>query len=584
MSPTWKRFCLQNGNGLKMTVRKRLHSLAVLILLVCALAAHSLAEEAVPTKRDVLQRILTQYNGTSAIRVANERIYLPEELLTFYRERSFEPLWSTSDSQGRNQIREVLRQLDAGYVNGVSGGDYHRSFFQSLLSRYSIQEKLADQQRLVWNAWYDILLTDALFHYAIHLADGRVTADSIQDGWNSQREKIDLLESLDSTFDHDQPGRFLQGVQPAHKGYRELQKVLQRYGQIEAFGGWPSIPEGKPLRLGTADHRVGLLRTRLLLSGDLVDIPEVDSIKLEKIDIEALQHFQQRHGLIPDGLLGPQTLTALNVPVKNRLQQIVLNMERWRWLPKSLGEKYLLVNIADFRISLIEQEQVQLSMPVVVGNKYRQTPVFSTLMKYIEFAPYWYVPRTILKKDKLPVLKKDPGYLKRNHYEIVSWDKSVVIDPETVDWETIDSKGFPGILRQAPGPWNPLGRVKFYMPNQYSISLHDTNQRYLFGRRDRKFSSGCIRIKRPDALAQILLADQGWDLSRVTDAMAYEHPERYYLKESLPIHILYWTAWVDESGALNFREDIYGRDRNLMSLLSRSTCSCADKPTIMAKK
>jgi len=249
-------------------------------------------------------------------------------------------------------------------------------------------------------------------------------------------------------------------------------------------------------------------------------------------------------------------------------------MERWRWLPQELGEKYLLVNIADFSASIVDHGQTVLSMPVVVGNHYRKTPVFSAAMTYIEFAPYWYVPPTILAEDKLPLIKADPAYLEQHHFEIVAWDKETPIDPQHIDWQTVDSESFPGMLRQKPGGWNALGRAKFMLPNPYAIYLHDTNERRLFNQRNRQFSSGCIRLKRPAELARYLLADQGWNAADVEAAMTGETPRQVYLQHPLPVHILYWTAWVDDTGRVNFRDDIYGRDRDLQKALSRIESGC----------
>ena len=269
-----------------------------------------------------------------------------------------------------------------------------------------------------------------------------------------------------------------------------------------------------------------------------------------------------------------QPLEALNVPVSQRVRQIELNMERWRWLPRSLGSNYLLVNIADFRANVIEEGKTVLSMPVVVGNAYRKTPVFSAELEYVEFAPYWLVPPTILEEDKLPVIRSDPGYLERNHYEIVSWDQQQDIDPQSIDWSTVDSENFPGVLRQRPGPWNPLGRVKFIFPNDYAIYLHDTNRRDLFRQRNRKYSSGCIRLQRPDKLANYLLCNSGWNEKLVDKAMRSSVSQQVYLEQPLPVHVLYWTAWIDDDGLVNFREDVYNRDQDLQQALDQRDAGC----------
>lgn len=522
----------------------------------------------------ILKAILHQIEENPDFKVAGEAIYMQEELSQFYTDRLYTSLWTTEDVNGRQQIRSLLRHLETSYANGMCGADYHLPFFQDLLNHFSITESNQTLPRIRWSGWYDLLLTDALFHYALHLNEGRASSDSIQEGWTLRKQKIDLLNVVSYTFKNNELNKILLGFQPKHKGYQALQKSLQQYREVEAFGGWTDIPPGESLRLGMTDDRLFLLRTRLLLTADLIDHAEKESAQMQPADVAALKRLQKRYGLHPDGVLGKRTLLALNVSVSDRIRQIKINMERWRWLPKKLGEKYLLVNIADFSISLIDQGKSVLSMPVVVGNRYRKTPVFSADMKYIEFSPYWYVPPTIFDEDKLPVIRKDLTYLERNHYEVVGWDRETIIDPSTIDWETIDSETFPGLLRQTPGPWNALGRVKFMLPNSHSIYLHDTNKRHLFSQRDRQFSSGCIRLKRPVDLAQYLLADQGWNAENVIDAMASEETKRLYLKAPLPVHVLYWTAWVDDFGQINFREDVYGRDRDLLQALRQVPSGC----------
>jgi murein L,D-transpeptidase YcbB/YkuD len=522
----------------------------------------------------VLKTILSQIEGQPDFRVAGEPIFMQEELFGFYEQREYLPLWTTDDNKGRDQIRELLRYIDSSHSNGLCADDYHLSFFRDLLSHFSIEENNLNRPRLRWSAWYDILLTDALFHYALHLIEGRAPVGTIQDGWNLRKQKVDLMNVVSYTFKNNSLNKVLLDFQPKHKGYLVLQQALQRYREIEALGGWIAIEAGESLRLGIKDERLFLLRTRLLLSGDLISPPQSNSARMEAADVIALKRFQRRYGLNPDGVMGERTLAALNVSVSDRIRQIELNMERWRWLPKTLGEKYLLVNIADFTVSIIDAGKTVMSMPVVVGNRYRKTPVFSARLNYIEFSPYWYVPPTILEEDKLPVIRKDLTYIERNHYEIVAWDRETIIDPQTIDWDEVDAETFPGLLRQKPGPWNALGRVKFMLPNSYSIYLHDTNERHLFGQRNRQFSSGCIRLKRPVDLAHYLLADQGWDTEKVIEAMASKEPKRLYLKTPLPVHVLYWTAWVDDAGQLNFREDAYDRDEDLLQALSLAHSGC----------
>lgn len=553
------------------------------IVLLTAFPADPLPAATQPTAPDgALKEIVEQIEADPELRVAGEPIFMPGDLIGFYRERNHAPLWRSADPAGREQIRTALAYFTASPGTGLCGADYHLPFFQELLSHFAIEEYDYGLPRLRWSGWYDILLTDALFHYAQHMIKGRVPENAIQEGWNLRKKQDNLARVVNYAFAHDELEKILHDFQPVHPGYIALQRALARYREIEAFGGWAPIPDGETLHEGIADERVALLRSRLLLSGDLEDFPEAGLTRMTAVDSAALKRFQNRHGLAADGVLGEQTLAALNVPVSARVRQIELNLERWRWLPKAVDDRYLLVNIADFSVSIVEKGRVVLSLPAVVGTRYRKTPVFSARLEYIEFAPYWYVPKTILVEDKLPLIRRDPSYLEANHYELVARDLSTPLDPAVIDWETVDGEDFPGLLRQKPGPWNALGRVKFMLPNPYAVYLHDTNERHLFWQRNRQFSSGCIRLKQPEALARYLLADASWDDEDIDTAMAGETPRRVYLKKPLPVHVLYWTAWVDEAGRVNFRDDVYGRDRDLLQAMQATPSGCTIHKTAAA--
>jgi murein L,D-transpeptidase YcbB/YkuD len=278
--------------------------------------------------------------------------------------------------------------------------------------------------------------------------------------------------------------------------------------------------------------------------------------------VAAAKSFQIRHGLVDDGVIGRKTLAAMNVSVDERIRQMELNLERWRWMPKSFGKRHIRVNVADFRLDVIENGKSVMHMPVIVGTQYRKTPVFSASMTYLEFAPYWTVPPTILREDKLPLIKSNPDYLEEKNFRILSRTvKGDFVDPLTIDWTEVEAETFPGLLRMEPGPWNPLGRVKFMFPNRFNVYLHDTNEAYLFDNNVRSFSSGCIRVERPRELAEYLLSEE-FDTEDVGLLLSASEPEQISIKP-IPVHIQYWTAWVNEEGQINFREDVYFRDMDL---------------------
>ncbi len=489
-------------------------------------------------------------------------LILPE----FYADRAYAPAWV--NDRGEVPSADVLLDaLRGAATEGLCPEDYHLDLIDSLLRLAADtrgQALLFDPQ---WMAKLDLLLTDAFLWYASDHLQGRMAFAELRQ--QSRRDNIaDPAKLLDHALSQQRLKAALSDLIPAHPGYQRLVKQLDQYRQIAVMGGWPKVPAGVMVRPNERDSRVRLLKARLLMTENVAVLSGDDPDLLDGLTVRALRLFQKRHGLFVDGVLGPRTLAELNVPVEERIRQIELNLERWRWLPKALGKRYLQVNIADFSLKVVENDQVVMSMPVIVGGEYRKTPVFSGEMTYLEFSPYWYVPPTILREDKLPIIKKNPGWLKKNHYEIVSWrDPKVVVDPDRIDWKKVNVGNFPGALRHKPGPKNPLGQVKFMFPNRFAVYLHDTPERHLFQRRVRLFSSGCIRIERPLDLAQYLLEPQGVSCGELLDAVERDTPLRVSLKQPLPVQILYWTAWVDPDGMVNFRGDFYLRDMDMETAL-----------------
>ncbi len=411
----------------------------------------------------------------------------------------------------------------------------------------------------------DLLLTQGFFIYGTHLVEGRVDPALAHVDWRARRRKIDLAKLLPPAVDGDSMGRLLAELAPPHEGYRELMTALAGYRELAARGGWPRVPGGESLRPGDIDSRLPYVRARLRVTGELVEGVDFERNAYGPATVAAVKQFQLRHGLDPDGVVGRRTLAAMNVPVEARIRQIELNLERWRWLSRDLGKRHIRVNIADYSLEVVENNEVVLSMPVIVGTPYRKTPVFSARMTYLEFAPYWTVPATILREDKLPAIRKNPDFLREHHFRVIrsSGRELSAEDLAQIDWHAVRAERFPGELRMDPGPWNPLGRVKFMFPNAFNVYLHDTNERWLFDRHLRTFSSGCIRIERPVELARFLLRDRpGWSEERLQESLQRTRPMQVGI-EPVPTHIQYWTAWVDREGAIQFRSDLYQRDLDL---------------------
>jgi len=352
--------------------------------------------------------------------------------------------------------------------------------------------------------------------------------------------------------------------------FLRLQDALVLYRAIDARGGWPQIPARRTLRPGAAGPDVAILHHRLSVSGDLSELAVRPDRYVGNL-VDAVERFQRRHGLVADGIIGPKTRAALNVPARQRIVQLAINLERRRRIQDDLGRRYVFINIADAVVKYVEEAKTLLDMRAVVGTPYRKTPTFSALMTEIRFNPSWYVPRRILREDVMPKILRDPSYLAREGFEVLSGGGAAarVIDGSTIDWLHFATARFPYLLRQAPGPGNALGQVKFQIPNRHNIYLHDTPARALLIRPQRAFSSGCIRLEKPLELASALLRDQAdWSADRIKQVVARARPVTVHLARPVPVHFTYLTAWVNKDGTVHFRDDIYDRDRALARRLS----------------
>ncbi len=511
------------------------------------------------TSQQIERLLSSRESGPSPI-IGVARLLAHDQIFNLYHKRGFAPLWldGWQLKPGSFTLLENLRNAGA---HGLCGDDYLLVQLEGLIGLHKDFARknlpLAPQNRAV----LDLFLSQAFLTFASHMVEGQVDPRLAHVDWRARQRKVHLLKLLEYALDNDRMPQVLEGLYPPHEEYRNLVAALALYQKLSALGGWPVIPSGPAIRPGDRTHRVRLLKELLQTTGDLTQVTEAGPL-YDQETVAAVMKFQARHGLVDDGVIGSKTLVALNVPVEERIRQIELNLERWRWMPKSFGKRHLRVNVADFSLVVVEDGETVLQMPVIVGTQYRKTPVFSAQMSYLEFAPYWTVPPTILREDKLPIIKQNWRYLEEKHFRIVSRsDAETFIDPEDVDWQNTDVKNFPGLLRMEPGPWNPLGRVKFMFPNRFNVYLHDTNESYLFDNNVRSFSSGCIRVKRPDELAYYLLQEE-LGAARLEELLTASEPEQVPIKP-IPVHIQYWTAWVDQEGLVNFRPDVYFRDLDL---------------------
>jgi len=345
--------------------------------------------------------------------------------------------------------------------------------------------------------------------------------------------------------------------------FRGLATGIGFYKHIAAQGGWPVVPPGGTLKVGVSDPRVPVLRQRLSMTGDYLGA-ETDSTKFDGELKAAVIAYQTRNGAEPDGVVGKGTLASLNIPVEQRIRQMEINRERWARMPAALGKRFVLVNMAGFELNVIEGEKSVLSMRVIVGKDYHSTPMFSDTIKFIEFNPYWNVPKSIATKELVPdYARKGTGSAVKQGFEIVRGEETAPVT--SVKWSNwIGKEELPFRIRQRPGPANALGEMKFMFPNKHNVYLHDTNARGLFQKTVRAFSHGCVRVQRPHELATYLLAANGdMPRDRIDGIVASKEHTTVNLAKPVPVHLAYMTAWLDWKGILQFRPDIYGRDKEL---------------------
>jgi murein L,D-transpeptidase YcbB/YkuD len=483
----------------------------------------------------------------------------------FYQKRGNEPAWI----DGRKPRREMDELIDALQHAGRDGLDpelYNASLLKARRAeagRGFLTMKGFDEKEA---ATLDVWLTYLYLQYASDLTNGVSDLSHADPKWQLRDKKSDPLALLDDALARHEVGASLEKLTPEHQQYVKLRDALARYRDIAQRGGWPQVPAQLRLKPGQHNPLVADLARRLAATGDYTgaigEHVEVYGPELQ----EAVKRFQRRHGLEPNASVGRELAAQMNVPVERRIEQIELNLERWRWLPRDLGDRFVLVNLPEYRLEVWDHGTVPVTMKVVVGKKDTPTPIFSDNMTYIIFSPYWNVPSDIAAKETLPHALSDPSFLQKMNMDVLD-SSGQVVNPASIDLSNPGAYRF----RQRPGASNSLGLVKFMFPNQYDIYLHDTPADSLFARAVRSFSHGCVRLEQPERLAQYVLKDQpDWTPEKIEQAMHGGVEKTVKLREPLPVYLGYWTARISADGLLQFRNDLYGVDARQEALLAQT--------------
>ncbi|CCU78053.1 hypothetical protein HSACCH_00366 [Halanaerobium saccharolyticum subsp. saccharolyticum DSM 6643] len=544
-----------------MILKRRLLVFLILIFIIFIFNINAIAQNdlAMSIRNHLI--VIEEYEGYFP---EDENVRFYQELIEFYDQRHYRSIWFEGEEFKRDP-EPLLKEIKNSYFEGLNPSDYHLGLIETCIDESTLFSADCLNKRAV----LDILLTNAYLSLASDYLNGKIDAEIIIDDYNYEAESLGSQKLLSHLTDKEiNMRRVIKSQLPKTENYKELKKQLAFYrdsGQIES---WPQIETGEILAIEARGNRVAQLVENLsaknYLNANNLEAKNYFSQEVKR----AVRRFQLDHGLKSDGIVGKKTIKALNITLDHRIKQLIINMERWRWLPENLGSRFIYVNIADYNLKLYEDDQVIMEMKTIVGKEQRSTPVFSDTIKYLVINPYWYVPKSIAVKDKLPLIKEDYNYLEENNYSLFKYtgnNKLEKIDPAKVDWSEIDKDNFNYLLRQNPGDQNALGRVKFMFPNKFSIYLHDTPGRYLFSENERGFSSGCIRIEKPIDLAEYLLDDQEkWNREKIKKEMTKDKEKIVYLNDPIKIYLQYNTAWVDSLNNLNFREDIYSRDQKIM--------------------
>jgi murein L,D-transpeptidase YcbB/YkuD len=467
-------------------------------------------------------------------------------------------LWLDDQYQLNNNGHDALSFIQSASVHGLDPDHYHLSLLQSLSNADNINRA----------RYFDSLLSDALLDLIHDIAIGRMNPAEVDPKWFIARDTVDPGAILQTALLSGHLKNSLNQLIPRAPQYHHLTDALSRYLSYAERGGWQSIPAMSLLKPGETSAAMPLIRARLAME-DIYqpDADKADSQIYDEALVTAVKQFQYLHGLKVDGVIGNDTLAALNISARQLVDIIRINLERFRWLPDDLGPRYLLINLGSYQLNAVENNREKLEMKVIVGKKQRPTPSFSSAMTHVVINPYWNVPPKLARNDLLPKQQADPDYFFLHDFNVYLRESGfqTEVDPYRVNWNEVSASHFPYRLQQRPGKFNALGQLKFMFPNPFDIYLHDTPDKHLFSEAQRNFSSGCIRVEKPVELGEFVLNEKDARTSLMQKiASGLNLGER--LQTPLPVYAVYFTVWPDKD-TVRFSTDPYQRDKAMLKRL-----------------
>lgn len=483
-------------------------------------------------------------------------LFKPDSVLVFYEQRDHEPAWQNDDLR-----KELLQTFETAEDEGLYFEDYHGDIIQEKFKNFN---SLGDQEK----SNLDILLTDAFFKYAEHLLNGKLDPKELHEIWDVPKNESNIVSLVNSVIEREDLDEALKELRPNHIIYSQLIASAKEYKDLsKEVRGWEDIPEGEMIKHGQDDNRIPVVQERLKILGYLDAVDTTHTTNNDKVQ-KAIEQFQEANGLQSDGIIGNTTIKLLNIDYNHRYEQILANLERWRWYPRDLGDHYIIVNIANYDLHVVKNNDTVRTHRTMVGTEARKTPVFSETVEYIVFNPTWTIPPTIQNDDVIPGMRKNSNYLSSKNINVYD-ESGNKVNPRRIDWGSEEAKSY--TYMQNPGESNPLGRVKIIYPNEYFIYLHDTPSQALFERNSRDQSSGCVRVEDAVELAKYLLSDQEQYSSKDIDQIiAKGDTKQIEMDQEVQVHHFYWTAW-RESGSTKFTADIYDYDLRTFEALRKAS-------------
>jgi L,D-transpeptidase YcbB len=556
---------------------KRDSLIVLLLVLFCIKPQEIQAQDSHEAVAAVINSLIEIDDPDRSTKVFGQDLFSSVVLRRFYSERLFLPAWT--DGAALPEIAYEMRyEIQQVQFDGLNPNDYHLQAINQLFNRFESARRGQGEFSMVDFANLDVLLTDAYIIISSHLYLGKINPESLKSEWNIQRSAPELMidERLNQALQNQSIRKSFEELYPSFLVYKKMRDALrflyedEKRFQSNPLAQWKTLKIDKSIKLGDSHSQMDEIRARLRFWKYLDDDQPEDHKIYDSLMQPAIIKLQKRHGMEPDGVIGQGTIHALNQKPTDLIATARINMERFRWLPENVkDQEVILVNTANFQLDFIAKKDTLLSSRVIVGKNYHSTPQFSAEMSYLVFSPTWTIPNSITRNEIIPAVKKNPDYLRSKNMKVLTANGQEV-NAASIDWQKVNPRNFPYIIRQEPGEQNALGLVKFMFPNKYSVYIHDTPARSLFAREDRALSHGCIRLQKPFEFAKILLQqDPTWTDEKIRESMKLSKERIVNLDRKIPVVILYLTFWTDSSGNEYFRRDIYNRDQEIFTALNQ---------------